>query len=383
MTSKVTYVTFFFILRIVQLSVHNAVVEYLNAKHMEFTSEIDRHNFKQHLIEGALYISTTSFLSPQTMFPVLVKRLGGGDLALGAIPVIVYLAYFIPQLLSANYFAKARYRKPFVLGGGLIQRMHIFMLALTIGFLGVTHPSLALIFVFCLYAMSQILSGSVSPLWTEFIAKTNSPAHFGKLLGLRNSLGAAIGIMNGFILTLLLGSFRVSLELCLCLHSCISSADGFFGCAALYQRGKRIHEGASGSCTRIDSKDHSDCPEKFCLPNVFVFCCFFNIELHFLCVFYSFGDAKIFFKRILCRRFYRYYCLWTDRERRRTWMAFRRQGEPNSIDGFWRVAGSCDRPFSLDACFCVHLFCVLPDGREFGAGNHAEISLCGGLRPCR
>ncbi|MFZ1978381.1 MAG: MFS transporter [Bacteroidota bacterium] len=173
---------------------------------MEFVSEIDRHNFKQHLIEGTLYISTASFLSPQTMFPVLVKRLGGGDLALGSIPVIVYLAYFIPQLFSANYFAKARYRKPFVLRGGLVQRMHIFMLALTIGFLGVAHPSLALAFVFCLYAMSQVLSGSVSPLWTEFIAKTNSPANFGKLLGLRNSLGAAIGIINGFILTLLLGS---------------------------------------------------------------------------------------------------------------------------------------------------------------------------------
>ena len=174
---------------------------------MEFTSKIDRLNFKQHLIEGSLYISTTSLLSPQTMFPVLVKRLGGGDLALGAIPVIVYLAYFIPQLFSANYFAQARFRKPFVLGGGLVQRMHIFMLALTIGFLGLAHPSLALALVFCFYAMSQILSGSVSPLWTEFFAKTNSPSHFGKLLGLRNSLGAAFGIINGFILTFLLGSF--------------------------------------------------------------------------------------------------------------------------------------------------------------------------------
>jgi MFS family permease len=174
---------------------------------MIFPSETDRHNFKLHLIEGALYISTTALLSPQTMFPVLVKRLGGSDLAIGSIPVMVYLSYFIPQLFSANHFAKARYRKPFVIRGGFLQRIHIFLLALALGFFGVSCPSLALALVFILYALSQGLSGSVSPLWAEFIAKTNTPSHFGKLLGLRNSLGAAIGIVNGFLLALLLGAF--------------------------------------------------------------------------------------------------------------------------------------------------------------------------------
>jgi MFS family permease len=167
---------------------------------MLFASLKERTSFRAHTIEGALYLGTNSLLSPQTMFPALVYRLGGNDLAVGAIPVVVYLSYFLPQVFSANAVSKTPFRKPFVLSWGLAQRIQILLLAIAVGVLGNSFPSLALCCVFVMYGMSQATSGTISPRWADFVAKTVAPNNRGKLLGLRTSLGAVLGFLNGFVL---------------------------------------------------------------------------------------------------------------------------------------------------------------------------------------
>ena len=167
---------------------------------MLFASHNERISFRAHTIEGALYIGTNSLLSPQTMFPALVYRLGGNDLAVGAIPVVVYLSYFLPQVFSANAVVQTPFRKPFVLNWGLAQRIQILLLAIAVGVLGNSFPSLALCCVFVIYSMSQATSGTISPRWADFVAKTVGANNRGKLLGLRASLGAILGFINGFIL---------------------------------------------------------------------------------------------------------------------------------------------------------------------------------------
>lgn len=167
---------------------------------MVFASKNERVSFRAHTIEGALYIGTNSLLSPQTMFPALVYRLGGNDLAVGAIPVVVYLSYFLPQVFSANAVVRTPFRKPFVLNWGLAQRIQILLLAVAVGILGNSFPSLALCCVFVMYSMSQATSGMISPRWADFVAKTIGQNNRGKLLGLRTSLGALLGLFNGFLL---------------------------------------------------------------------------------------------------------------------------------------------------------------------------------------
>jgi Major Facilitator Superfamily. len=168
-------------------------------------NEIQSRNFRYHTIEGALYISTTvALISTQTIMPALIKRLGGGDVLIGTWPVVIYLAYFLPQLISANNSGAAQYRKPFVIKLGFIQRLHILLLACVIALWGESAPTLALIFLFLLFISNQMTSGSVSPVWMDFLAKTTSPESRGKLVGWRATLGAALGLVNGFILTLFL-----------------------------------------------------------------------------------------------------------------------------------------------------------------------------------
>lgn len=173
---------------------------------MEFSNEEERHNFKCQLAEGALYLSSRPLLSPETMFPALIYQLGGNDIAVGLVPVIVYLAFYLPQIFGANHFSYIPIRQKVVVKGGFIQRLHIFFIALVVGMLGASYPSLALFLVLLLYASNQATSGLITPSWGEFVAKTVSPAARGKLLGLRTSLGALFGFLNGFIIVAVLGT---------------------------------------------------------------------------------------------------------------------------------------------------------------------------------
>jgi MFS family permease len=167
-------------------------------------SDTQSRNSRYHIIEGALYISTGALIPAQTMMPALIKRLGGGDVLIGAWPVVVYLAFFMPQVISANYSSALQYRKPTVLRRGFIQRLHVLLLACAIALFGASAPTLALTLIFLLYISNQATAGFVSPVWMDFLAKTTSPERRGKLMGWRTSLAAALGFVNGFILITLL-----------------------------------------------------------------------------------------------------------------------------------------------------------------------------------
>ncbi|MBN1396725.1 MAG: MFS transporter [Bacteroidetes bacterium] len=173
------------------------------------TKEIQlKKNFRYHIIEGMLYIgTTTTLISTQTTMPALIKRLGGSNVLVGSWPVVMYLAYFLPQLISANRSSAIQFRKPFVIRLGFIQRLHILILAFIIALWGETMPALAIAFLFLIFISNQMVSGTVSPVWMDFLVKTIPPESRGKLVGWRASLAATLGLVNGFILTILLTMF--------------------------------------------------------------------------------------------------------------------------------------------------------------------------------
>ena len=166
----------------------------------------EKRNYRLHLIEGALYISSGALHSAQTLYPALIKDLGGSNLAIGGLHVVVFLAFFLPQLVAAHYTTRYEYRKPWVLRAGLLQRLQILLMAVTIASFGVSLPGLALFCVFFVYANNQMLSGIASPAWYDLVAKTVKATNRGKLIGLRTSVGSLIGFFNGLLLTVLLAA---------------------------------------------------------------------------------------------------------------------------------------------------------------------------------
>jgi MFS family permease len=174
---------------------------------MDAIERTKQRNFRIHLLEGALYISSGALLSAQTVLPALLTRLGAGNLAIGLLPVIVYVVYFVPQLLGAHWAVRSPFRKPLVLRLGWIQRSHIGALALVVGLLGASHPRATIVLVFVIYASNQLFAGLGSPAWYDLTVKTISPERRGVLLGMRVSLGATLGFLNGLFVSILLASF--------------------------------------------------------------------------------------------------------------------------------------------------------------------------------
>ncbi len=170
---------------------------------MNFES-VSRRNFWIHVLEGAVYLSSAVLLSPQTVFPALVAKLGGDNIAVGAIPIMVYLMFFLPQIFSANYIRSEPFRKPWALKLGILQRIQIFFFAIAIAVFGLRSPSIALTAFFVIYVANQVLAGLGSPIWFDLVAKTTTPSDRGKLMGIRTSFGGLLGFLNGFLLTALL-----------------------------------------------------------------------------------------------------------------------------------------------------------------------------------
>ena len=168
---------------------------------------IVRHNFRINLLEGSLFISSLAFVSPQIVLPALVVELGGTNVIVGLLGVIVYGAAFLPQIFAARFTETYPWKKPWALTLGLMQRLAVLMLAMVVWALGAGGGTAPIVVFLVVYTMGQVLAGLAAPGWFDFYAKL-SPVHLrGRLSGLRNALGSAGAFLFGFVLTLLLSVF--------------------------------------------------------------------------------------------------------------------------------------------------------------------------------
>ncbi|MBI4535231.1 MAG: MFS transporter [Ignavibacteriae bacterium] len=167
-----------------------------------------RRNFVVNAIEGAFYISGAAFTSVQTVLPALVIRLGGGNVAVGAVSVIAWVGVFLPQILAARYTETLPWKKPWAVWVGLIQRTTTFFIGLSIVLFGSSNPAVALAFFLVLFSLSQTLLGVATPGWFDLVAKLTPARRRGRLAGIRNSLGGVGGLLCGLMLTWFLGTFE-------------------------------------------------------------------------------------------------------------------------------------------------------------------------------
>lgn len=152
-------------------------------------------------------MASFAFFNYQVVFPALVTKLGGGNVAVGAIPVLVYLCYFLPQVFAGNHAGRSPYRRPWVLSAGIVQRVQILILSIMIVLLGKDFPTVTLVLFFVSFGVNQIVAGLSSPQWFDFVAKTTLPEQRGRLMGGRSSVGALLGFVNGAVLTTFLTYF--------------------------------------------------------------------------------------------------------------------------------------------------------------------------------
>jgi MFS family permease len=169
--------------------------------------KIEQHNIKYNIAEGGVYISSSAFVSPQTVVPALLARLGGTNVEIGMVSVLNYVGLYIPQLFAARYVETRPWKKPWSISFGTAQRFVILLMGLLVLFFGGSRSSWTLATFLFLFFMNAIVAGITTPGWFDMFAKMTSPKKRGRLVGLRNSLGGFGAFLGGFVLTWLLATF--------------------------------------------------------------------------------------------------------------------------------------------------------------------------------
>lgn len=183
----------------------------MNSKEAEihhFVQKNFRWNFSVNIWDIAFITIGLSLVSRETVMPVLVSQLTNSKLAIGLIPAIYTLGFYLPQLLSANFTEQLRYKKPITMHlGGWGERLPYGLMALVLFFLAASTPNLALFFFFVLLAITAISSGLATPPWFDMIAKVIPVEKRGIWSGIGHGLGAIMGIFGAYFVGRILEAY--------------------------------------------------------------------------------------------------------------------------------------------------------------------------------
>src|SRR5262245_40366864 len=74
-----------------------------------------RWNMMVNGLDLVFFTLGLSLVSRETVMPLLVSSLTDSKLAIGLIPAVFNVSFYLPQLLVANFSERLRYKKPFVM----------------------------------------------------------------------------------------------------------------------------------------------------------------------------------------------------------------------------------------------------------------------------
>ncbi|MCC6398308.1 MAG: MFS transporter [Bacteroidetes bacterium] len=179
---------------------------------------VERRNIVFNIVEGAVYISSTAFVNPQTVVPALVARMGGSNVEIGMLSVLSYVGVYIPQVFAARYVETLPWKKPWSVFFGTGQRVIVLLMGLLILIFGNWQSGNVLWGFLFLFFLNSFMAGVTTPGWFDLFAKITATKKRGRLVGFRNSLGGLGAFLGGFVLTWLLATFMFP----------VSYAIGFF-----------------------------------------------------------------------------------------------------------------------------------------------------------
>lgn len=167
-----------------------------------------RWNFTVNLIDIAFITLGISLVSRDTVLPVLVNTLTDSNLAIGLIAALYGLGIYLPQLFTANFTERLRYKKPFVmLVGSVGERLPYLLMGVAVWLFAAPAPNVALILVLGCLAITGFAAGAATPAWYDLIAKVIPVQRRGVWSGLGHGIGALMAIFGAFLVGRILDDY--------------------------------------------------------------------------------------------------------------------------------------------------------------------------------
>lgn len=164
-----------------------------------FTEQNLRWNFSVNLWDITFITLGLSLISRETVIPVLISQLTDSKLAIGLVPAMWSLGFYLPQLLTANLAERMEYKKPFVmLIGGVMERLPYLFIGLAVLFFALSAPLATVFVILAGVALASAGAGVATPAWFDMIAKVIPVQRRGLWSGLGHGLGALMGIVGAY-----------------------------------------------------------------------------------------------------------------------------------------------------------------------------------------
>ncbi|MCY3833906.1 MAG: MFS transporter [Chloroflexi bacterium] len=166
-----------------------------------------RWNFSVNLIDITFITLAFSIISRETITPLLISNLTDSKIAIGLVPAIYSIAYYLPQLFAANHAERLKRKLPFVmLIGGLLERVPYLFAGLAILLFAESAPIVALLCLYLVIGLGALGNGVATPAWFSMIGKVLPVNRRGIFFGLSEGLGTLMGIIGAFFVGLTLDS---------------------------------------------------------------------------------------------------------------------------------------------------------------------------------
>ena len=105
-------------------------------------------NFAVNLSDIIFITLGLSLISRDTVLPLLISHLTDSKIAIGLLPAIASLGFYLPQLFTASFAEELRYKKPFVIFvGGLGERLPYAFIGLAVWAWAVDAPTATLVII--------------------------------------------------------------------------------------------------------------------------------------------------------------------------------------------------------------------------------------------
>lgn len=165
-----------------------------------------KRNFALNTMDGISFFTGMIFLSPESVLPVYIEKLGASPLLITLIPVLRNLGVFFPAIFVARYMQTLRFKKPYLLTLGLLQRIPWLITALIGIRYGSSSPHLVIWSVLGALFITHAAGGVNIPAFFDLTVKTIPLTMRGRLFALRNLGSYLVGLACGGLISWILNT---------------------------------------------------------------------------------------------------------------------------------------------------------------------------------
>jgi MFS family permease len=166
-----------------------------------------------------------SFVSQATILPAFAAYLGAPNVAIGAIPAVMTLGWFLPSLFAAGHTEALGQKLPFVIRYTVWERVPFLVLALAAFVAAERAPALVLGVLLALLLVITGVGGVLMPAWMDVVGRAIPLTLRGRFFAASNLAATGVGFAGSFLTAHVLATMPApaSFGVCfLCASACMA-----------------------------------------------------------------------------------------------------------------------------------------------------------------